>query len=395
MAATGKILILKLYHKILSILLADNQILSIHAQKEVPHAIGNIYVGRVQNISLNIGAAFVDLGEGYLTFLPLSEARYAHITNRKPDGTIKCGDELLVQIVKEPMKTKVAGVTTKISLSGNYAVVGIQDKKTPAIQVSSKISKAKQNHFRDIEVLQPLAQKYSLIVRTNASQLETDDALIAEATDLADQLHHILDIADKRTCYSCLHHACPDFLHFIQNIYLTEYDEVITDLPEVYMVLEKEMRQMDIPLRLYQDKLLPLYKLYAIENRIQELLGKKVWLKSGGYLIIEPTEALISIDVNSGKCETGKNKEETFFKINKEAAQMIAIHLRARNLSGMILVDFINLNSKAHETELMEYMRSLLKRDNVTSNVVDMTGLGLMELTRKKISPCFAEQLKS
>ena len=155
------------------------------------------------------------------------------------------------------------------------------------------------------------------------------------------------------------------------------------------------MRQMDIPLRLYHDKLLPLYKLYAIENRIQELLGKKVWLKSGGYLIIEPTEALISIDVNSGKCETGKNKEETFFKINKEAAQMIAIHLRARNLSGMILVDFINLNSKAHETELMEYMRSLLKRDNVTSNVVDMTGLGLMELTRKKISPCFAEQLKS
>lgn len=395
MAATGKILILKLYHKILSILLADNQILSIHAQKEVPHAIGNIYVGRVQNISLNIGAAFVDLGEGYLTFLPLSEARYARITNRKSDGTIKCGDELLVQIVKEPMKTKVAGVTTKISLSGNYAVVGIQDKKTPAIQVSSKIGKAKQNHFRDIEVLQPLAQKYSLIVRTNASQLETDDALIAEATDLADQLHHILDIADKRTCYSCLHHACPDFLHFIQNIYRTEYDEVITDLPEVYMVLEKEMRQMDIPLRLYQDKLLPLYKLYAIENRIQELLGKKVWLKSGGYLIIEPTEALISIDVNSGKCETGKNKEETFFKINKEAAQMIAIHLRARNLSGMILVDFINLNSKAHETELMEYMRSLLKRDNVTSNVVDMTGLGLMELTRKKISPCFAEQLKS
>ncbi len=395
MAATGKILILKLYHKILSILLADNQILSIHAQKEVPHAIGNIYVGRVQNISLNIGAAFVDLGEGYLTFLPLSEARYAHITNRKSDGTIKCGDELLVQIVKEPIKTKVAGVTTKISLSGNYAVVGIQDKKTPAIQVSSKIGKAKQNYFRDIEVLQPLAQKYSLIVRTNASQLETDDALIAEATDLADQLHHILDIADKRTCYSCLHHACPDFLHFIQNIYLTEYDEVITDLPEVYMVLEKEMRQMDIPLRLYQDKLLPLYKLYAIENRIQELLGKKVWLKSGGYLIIEPTEALISIDVNSGKCETGKNKEETFLKINKEAAQMIAIHLRARNLSGMILVDFINLNSKAHETELMEYMRSLLKRDNVTSNVVDMTGLGLMELTRKKISPCFAEQLKS
>ena len=125
--------------------------------------------------------------------------------------------------------------------------------------------------------------------------------------------------------------------------------------------------------------------------------GKKisdVWLKSGGYLVIEPTEALISIDVNTGKCETGKNAEETFVKINQEAARMIALQLRARNLSGMILVDFINLKQKEHETQLIEYMRKLLRQDSVPANVVDMTGLGLMELTRKKVDASFAQQMR-
>ena len=108
--------------------------------------------------------------------------------------------------------------------------------------------------------------------------------------------------------------------------------------------------------------------------------------------MIEPTEALISIDVNSGKCEQGKDKEETVCRINREAAEMIAVQLRARNLSGMILVDFINMKDKTRELQLAEYMRSLLKKDSVTADVVDMTGLGLMEITRKKVNPSFREQ---
>lgn len=128
---------------------------------------------------------------------------------------------------------------------------------------------------------------------------------------------------------------------------------------------------------------------------MQELADKKVWLKSGGYLVIEPTEALVSIDVNTGKYETGKDKEETFYRINREAAEMIALQLRARNLSGIILVDFINLKSKVRETELLEYMRILLKRDPVPTRALDMTALGLMELTRKKVAPSLAEQLRS
>ncbi len=143
MTPDGKILILKLYGKLLCLLLNGNRILSAHAQNEKSIAIGNIYIGKVQNISRNINAAFVDLGNKYQTLLPLSHAQAAPELNRTPDGTIKPGDELLVQITKEPLKTKLAGVTTKISLSGRYVVVGTHtaDAGNDSVQVSSKLNK--------------------------------------------------------------------------------------------------------------------------------------------------------------------------------------------------------------------------------------------------------------
>ncbi|MDE7231688.1 MAG: ribonuclease E/G [Lachnospiraceae bacterium] len=391
----GKILILQLNEKLLALLLRDNQILSAQVCESAAHAVGNVYVGRVQSISENIGAAFVDLGQEYLTFLPLSEAKYACITNRRPDDRLKAGDELLVQIVKEPMKTKLAGVTTRLSLSGQYAVVGMRAaEKESRVQVSSKLSVRQQEHFRSLEALQTIVEKYYVIVRTNAGTLVEETPLLAEAESLSKTLTHLLEIAPSRTCYSCLYRSKPDYAAFVENAYRNEYYEVITDLPEVYDALVDLCRDADIPLRFYEDSLLPLYKLYAVESRMQELLAKKVWLKSGGYLVIEPTEALISIDVNTGKCESGKAKEETFLRINREAAEMIALHLRARNLSGIILVDFINMKSKANETELLEHMRSLLKKDPIPAKALDMTRLGLMELTRKKIEPSLAEQLR-
>ena len=406
----GKILILKLNEKLLTMLIRDNHIISVQVQRQNEYAVGNIYVGKVQSISENIAAAFVDLGQGYLTFLPLAEAKYAYVTNRKPDGKLKVGDEVLVQVEKEPVKTKLSGVKTQISLAGKYVVaeaqhpeviekhmipMDIEDNKICRIHVSSKLTRKQQDRFRNMEELRNIAANHQLIVRTNAGELEHEEMLIAEAHYLAQQLDHIMQIADKRTCYSCLYREKPDFLHFIENIYTTEYDEIVTDIPEIYETLKERLAKDDIPIRFYEDKLLPLYKLYAVETRIEELLDKKVWLKSGAYLVIEPTEALISIDVNSGKNEKGNDREETFFKINLEAAEMIAQHLRARNLSGIILVDFINMKKNVHKQQLMEHMRALLKRDNVPADVVDMTGLGLMEITRKKVNPSFREQYTS
>ena len=395
-SSKGKILVIEYKEKLLALLLRDNQILSAQVCESAAHAVGNVYVGRVQSISENIGAAFVDLGQDYLTFLPLSEAKYACITNRRPDGRLKAGDELLVQIAKEPMKTKLAGVTTRLSLPGQYAVVGMRPatEKENRVQVSSKLSVKQQDHFRSLETLRTIAEKHCLIVRTNAATLVDETPLLAEAEGLSQTLTHLLEIAPTRTCYSCLYRSKLDYASFVENAYRNEYDEVITDLQEVYNALDDFCRDADIPLRFYEDSLLPLYKLYAVESRMQELLAKKVWLKSGGYLIIEPTEALISIDVNTGKCESGRDKEETFLRINREAAEMIALQLRARNLSGIILVDFINMKSKANETVLLEYMRNLLKKDPIPAKALDMTRLGLMELTRKKIAPSLAQQLR-
>lgn len=396
MGPDGKLLILKLHKKRLSLLMNDNRILAARAQQDAAAAVGDIYIGKVQSISPNISAAFIDLGGKCLTFLPITDAASAFVLNRKPDGSLKPGDDLLVQVTKEPMKTKLAGVTTKLSLSGQYAVVSIKPEGLKdGAQVSAKLDAEKQAHFRELEELRQISERFRLIVRTNAGTLSGDDALLEEADFLASTLSHILEIAPSRTCYSCLYRNKPEYVSFVENVYRTEYDEIVTDLPEVYDTLLEPCRKSDIPIRLYEDSLLPLHKLYAVEERLQELTDKRVWLKSGGYLVIEPTEALISIDVNTGKYEAGRDKEETFYRINREAAEMIARHLRARNLSGMILVDFINLKSREQEAALLAYMRDLLKKDPIPARALDMTALGLMELTRKKIAPSLIEQLRS
>ena len=280
MTSTGKILILKLQDKLLSLLLSGGRILSARAQQEKAITVGDIYIGKVQNISQNIDAAFVDLGGRYLTFLPMADAKAAIVVNRKPDGSIKTGDEILVQVIKEPMKTKLASVTTKISLSGRYVVVGTRDvtpKDTRAkeketagsVQVSSKLSKKQLNRFRSLESLQLLSEHYRIIVRTNAGTLMEESPLEQEAEELTRSLSHILAVADKRTCYSCLYHSKPDYITFVQNTYRTEYDEVITDLPAVYETLQETFQDTDVPIRFYEDKFLPLHKLYAVEARIQ------------------------------------------------------------------------------------------------------------------------------
>lgn len=405
----GKIIITTINNRTLALLHKDNRILAAQVLKTDEHAVGNIYVGRVQSVSENIGAAFVEIGGGCLTFLPLAEAKSAHLTNRKADGRLKAGDELVVQVAKEAMKTKLAGVSTKLTLTGRYVVVGerapkalVGKKAQPkaedgrergTVHVSTKLDEQAKERFRSLEPLRQIAADYSLIVRTNAGFLPDDAALIAEALTLSQELSHMIEIADKRTCYSCLYRSSPDWAAFVEHAYRTEYDEVVTDLADVYRDLQDVCASASIPVRFYEDPLLPLYKLYALETRLQELTEKKVWLKSGGYLVIEPTEALVSIDVNTGKYEAGKVPEETYCRINREAAEAIAWQIRARNLSGIILADFINLKDKAHEAELLEQMRELLKKDPVHARVVDMTALGLMEITRKKIDPSLAQQL--
>ena len=412
----GKILILELNNRLFSILIQGNRVLSIQSwalskqpltiskqlsadscsKNELPtdnkFTVGSIHVGRVQNVAVNIGAAFVELQNSEMTFFPLAELKDAIITNRKSDGRLKSGDELLVQIVKEPVKTKLASVSSKLSLTGSYVIVEYRKNADRQIRISSKLG-AKYNHlYKNLEPLKEITEKFNIIIRTNAENAEDTSDVIDEARTLSDKLSHILEIADKRTCFSCLYKCEAEYITFIKNCYRYEYDEIITDEREIYDSLLEDSMLKTSNIRFYEDKMLPLYKLYSIETRIRELTEKKVWLKSGAYIIIEQTEALIAIDVNTGKYESRKDKEETYFKINLEAAEEIAFQLRARNLAGMILVDFINMSDEKHVKQLTQRMKELLKNDAIPANVVDITGLGLMEITRKKKGKPFAEQ---
>lgn len=397
----GKILILKLDDRITSILIRNNKIIAIHVQPNACHKndnfspVGSIHVGKVQSISRNIGAAFVELKNKEVTFFPLTETKDAVLTNRNSDGTIKPGDELLVQVVKESAKTKLASVSAKLSLTGSYVVIEHrQSAAKKQIRISSKLGSKYDHLYKNMEPLKELTAQFDLIIRTNAEAAAETSEVVDEARSLATQMEHILEIGNKRTCFSCLYQCESPHIMFVKNCYRSEYDEIITDEKDIYDELLKDYVLKDYKIRLYEDKMLPLYKLYSVESRIRELTDKKVWLKSGAYLVIEQTEALIAIDVNTGKYESRKNQEETYFKINLEAADEIALQLRARNLSGMILVDFINMSDEEHVKLLMQHMKERLKKDVVMANVVDITGLGLMELTRMKKDKPLAEQLR-
>ena len=192
--------------------------------------------------------------------------------------------------------------------------------------------------------------------------------------------------------------AEPEYLRLIKGSYSGEIHEIITDNHEIYKEIRQYIHRMsmnEIRLTFYQDDLLPLYKLYGLESVMKNILSKNVWLKSGAYLVIEPTEAMVVIDVNTGKCIKGRKQDDTIFKVNMEAAKEIAAQLRLRNLSGIIIIDFINMDSEEQKRELVEELKQQIYKDKIKTSFVEMTKLDLVVLTRKKTEAPVYEQLEN
>ncbi len=194
-----------------------------------------------------------------------------------------------------------------------------------------------------------------------------------------------------------MYQAPASFLAQIRNAYADRLGEIVTDDPALYAQIDRFLREEQPEdaqkLRLYQDDLLPLKELYGLDKAMADALAKRVWLKSGGYLVIEPTEALVAIDVNTGKYSGKRTKRETIVKINLEAAEEIGRQLRLRELSGIVLVDFIDMEEEEDRACLLDHLRTVVQKDPVKTTVVDMTELGLVELTRKKLRRPLHEQL--
>ena len=382
-----KLIITKIEEHIVTTVLENEKVVELHVSNNEEHdtvKLGNIYVGRVKNIVANINAAFIEVAPGIECYYAIGENPTPIFTKKIGKKPLCIGDELLVQVSKEAVKSKAPTVSSKLNLTGKYAVLTYGDTRVGA---SAKL--AKEDKVRLVEFATKYAtSEFGIIMRTNAKDAEAA-LLHAELTKLCKEYQVLKEQASTRICYSCLIGAPKEYLSELKNIYQEGLTDIIIEDKTIYIeakaYIEKEQPEDADKLRLYEDKLLPLHKLYGIESQLTNALKERVWLKSGAYLVIQPTEALTVIDVNTGKCISKKKDDEAYLKINLEAAKEAARQIRLRNLSGIILVDFINLSKEEYMDELLRVFRQELQKDPIATSLIDVTKLQLVEVTRKKV----------
>ena len=357
-----------------------NRITELHVEQEKAFRVGDIFIGKIQSIVKNINAAFVDFGCGVNGYLALDKQESFFYTRQARRGLPTCGDEILVQIAKEAVKTKLPVLEGHVNLSGRYAVLIMGEK---GLAFSRKI----HDDLFQKEIRQQLQEKgwlsseYALLLRTNSHE-EERETVFSEIRSLIDRFEKIRKTAPYRTCFSCMERSDHPFLELIRDYPKSNPLEVVTDLSDLYEEIREKLP--DIPVHLYTDEKLSLTALYSLNTAFDHALGTRVWLKSGGYLILEPTEALTVIDVNTGKCTDKINKEKHLYRTNMEAAAEIAVQLRLRNYSGIILVDFIDMEKKEDTEALLHFFRQCLSEDRTKTTLVDITKLHLAEVTRKR-----------
>lgn len=385
-------------NSIISAVYEDKKMIQVSAfRKSKPSCVGNIYVGRVDNIVKNINAAFVNISEHVSCYLDLSENVNPIFVKKQSQNKISIGDELIVQVTKDDVKTKAPVVSTSFSLTGKYVVLVHGGN---GVQISKKITKKSERSLIK-EKLDPFSEfGFGLVARTNIlfageNELKTElNQLIAEYKNISDKGVH-------QSKYTMLRQELPEYLVRLRDSREFSIEKVITNISGIAQTIEEFIKENPIkssdgiPITLeYVPDANELVIRYKINHFMDKALHRVVYLNSGASIVIEPTEALTVIDVNSGKAISGKKiTEETFLAINLEAAKEIAAQIRLRNLSGIILIDFINLSDPVNEDKLKENLRELFKKDSVPTEVVDITKLGLMEITRKKIYKTLVEQL--
>ncbi len=335
--------------------------------------LGSIYLCRVENVVKNISAAFVRFGDNQTGYLPFKDVPDAMVINREvPKGTaLRQGDEIIAQVQTEGIKLKKPGLSGYISRSGKYCVITLGRK---GVGASTRLSQDERNRLFGLvkPIYTDLCEKYreslfgaifGMIIRTEASQLSDEEFrenVLSECETIIGELSDILRNGHSRTVFSCIRSG--------------DEDDIDTHISRATAFLKSRGEtQINVIQNSY---------IYSPALDIEKLLRSRVWLGSGAFLIIEQLESFNAIDVNTGKAIAGKN--DIIKKINFEAADEIFRQIRLRNLSGMILIDFINMKSAEDKNELCEYVERLSKQEIVHTEFVDMTGLGIIELIRTK-----------
>lgn len=353
--------------------------------------LGNIYVGRVKDVVKSLNAAFIEIAPGVPCYYPLEElVNPVFVKKGKSPGLVQ-GDELCVQVERESMKTKPPKVTTNLNFTGKYLVLTTGNR---SLGISKKLRQDTRSHLKELlEAVKPF--QFGLVVRTNCRDAR-DEEILEELAHLKQEAQKILERARYQTCFSCMKYQEPEFIRVLRDAPSKDLEKIVTDDEVLYQRIHhflEEHQPKDLEkLTLYKDEMLSLSKCYSLEVKLEEALKERVWLKSGGYLVIQPTEAMTVIDVNSGKSIGKKDVQKAYLNVNLEAAKEIAFQMRLRNLSGIILVDFIDLISREDQKHLMETLRQFTRNDPIPVQVVDITRLNLVEMTRKKVKKSLRDQ---
>ncbi len=362
--------------------------------KDDKFPIGTVVLAKVLNVVPNLQAAFLSLDHNKtMGFLPLKDVEQAIVTNRVIEtGSILPGDEVLVQVDREAMKTKDIGLSSKVEVKGKYCLIHNGNGK---LFLSHKLKAFEKKQIHDLLIRRAISTKkgevlqyhdITIVLRTNAIQPMKQGDGEELARDIEETIEKFLSLKRKaltRSVYTVLEKPSLWLEELNEEIQQCgfEIEEYVTDQTNIHsFLMEKGME----PIRFYQDDSVSLTTLYALETKFQQLLDKKVWLPSGGYLYIEQMEALTVVDVNTGKMTKSMEPEEAHRKVNIEAAIEVARQIRLRNISGIIIIDFIKHKSDEYLKEIQEILKTNVTKDYSKVEVIGYTKLGLMEMTRRK-----------
>ena len=362
--------------------------------KEQESILGNIYAARVERVAEGIHGAFLEIGDNQKCYYSLSAEQPVKLSPGHEDK-LYGGDIILVQITKDAVKTKLPVATGNISLNGKYFVFTLTDRRAG---ISKKIRDKAERERLENMIKKYKKEEYGIVVRTNAAGV-SEEILTQELKILQLRYEELMKKARISAGKTLLYKEPPHYITLGKELPAKALDEILTDNAEIFTELKGYYTQTSKPdttkISFYEDTY-SLYNLYRFAHYYEEAYGKYVWLKSGASLVIEHTEAMTVIDVNTGSVLKKKKQEDTlFYQINREAAKEIARQLRLRNISGIIMIDFINMKDITQKEKLLTLLDNECKKDRVHCNVIDMTSLNLVEMTRSKVRKPLHEQIRS
>ena len=380
----------------------NGKLAELHVDKQSQErTVGNVYKGIVENVIPGMQAAFVNIGQGANAFLPFSEISDSELIAEKNEKTkhskeidvlLQPGQEIIVQVIKEPFDKKGARVTTELSIAGRFIVL---IPKSKYIGVSKKMrDKFERRRLKKI-ALSIKKPGLGMILRTVAEG-KTDAQIENDYKNLTGKYNDLLNKAEKNKAPALIHDDLKVTSNVLRDLISEKVEKIIVDSKDDYNKIYKMVKEdaLDIGDALeHYRKREPLFKHSGIDNSMMKLLRKKAWLKSGAYLIIERTEAMVVVDVNSGKFVGKKGHEENSLKINLEAAKEVCAQLRLRHLSGLILIDFIDMVKPENRKKVFLEMKKELRKDRAKVAVSQISEFGVLEMTRERTGLSIVDSL--